>query len=416
MAALNRPKFTEPDALKAISPARLRALLHPWAAYLEGRGLQFPTSDFRPVNYDMLSRILMTPSPDVPKAMIEALYYIHETATNDDMDALLESAAARHLHLERDLMTTPADVAVQAWLAAPDIVRERHAESIALRQQNFLYYSGTRGTARPFPAVDNQLREDIEAALGAWFADHNRGRGCRIFFFPQLPHVWILVRHGMPMRREPSHQDDGGSKIEFYRPQQHDVLIYDTDHDEIAVHANTKGEIKLYLSCLGRMLFGDEGYFPKDDKYNLSPLIERGPDCLLCEDVAGLEAIRLVEFRRFWGGPHKEIEIRRATDIFAALGSRGQVLGTAGRLSSASFKVRFSGSAKERSVIIRPPGNARYERNEDSELIEKWLTNRGFVTRSKAQIDDETPSEVLEDTGPHPAGNDGSTGMAPQAG
>ena len=48
-------------------------------------------------------------------------------------------------------------------------------------------------------------------------------------------------------------------------------------------------------------------------------------------------------------------------------------------------------------MTIRPPGNAKYERNEDSELIEVWLANRGFILEPKAEgDDDESPTPVLE--------------------
>ena len=158
------------------------------------------------------------------------------------------------------------------------------------------------------------------------------------------------------------------------------------------MHANTKGETKLYLACFGRIVFGDEEYFPPADKFSLDPLIDDGAKSLLCEDVEGLEEIRLVEYRRYWGGAFKEIEIRKATDIFAALSAREQELGSKGRLVGAAFKVKFTDLAKERSVTIRPPGNAKYERNEDSELIEVWLANRGFILEPEADgNDDEVP-------------------------
>jgi hypothetical protein len=142
---------------------------------------------------------------------------------------------------------TPADVAVQVWLKAPDVVRERHAENIAYRQRHFLYYGGVHGTERTFPAIEERLREQIEATLDDWFESRQRGRGCRIFFFRHDHLVWILVRHGLHMRREASHLEDGQPSFQVYRPQRHDVLIYDTTTDEIGVHADTKGEIKLYL-------------------------------------------------------------------------------------------------------------------------------------------------------------------------
>ena len=153
----------------------------------------------------------MDPDASVPKEMVDALYYVHETASEEDMDALLDLAKSRSVKVEHDPRTTVADVAIQMWLAAPDMLREHHAEAIAFRQKNFLYYGGAHGEKRAFPTVDNELRLQIEAALDDWFEEHKRGRGCRIFLFPHGKKVWILIRHGLPMRREASHQDDGKS-------------------------------------------------------------------------------------------------------------------------------------------------------------------------------------------------------------
>ena len=235
MATFNLRKFTNPDVLKTIAPGRLVAFLSPWRGYLVGRGLDFPPHNPHHIDYDVLAHILMDPDASVPKEMVDALYDVHETASEEDMDALLDLAKSRSVKVEHDPRTTVADVAIQMWLAAPDMLREHHAEAIAFRQKNFLYYGGAHGEKRAFPTVDNELRLQIEAALDDWFEEHKRGRGCRIFLFPHGKKVWILIRQGLPMRREASHQDDGKSSTEFYRPQQHDVLIYDTSSDEMGV-------------------------------------------------------------------------------------------------------------------------------------------------------------------------------------
>jgi hypothetical protein len=393
MVALNLRKFTNPDLLKTIAPARLIAFLDPWREYLASRGLHFQSGGAGDVDCDSLAHILIEPDATVPKDMVDALYYVHETASDDEMDALLGLAISRHVEIEQDPTTTAADVAIQMWLAAPDVLREHHAEAIAFRQKNFLYYGGTHGPQPEFPTVDDTLRRRIESALDDWFEEHRRGRGCRVFLFRQSNKTWILIRHGLPMRREASHREDGKSSTEFYRPQQHDVLIYDATADEIGVHASTKGEIKLYLACFGRLVFDDEDYFPPHDKFNLAPLLEDGAQSLLCQDVEGLERIRLIEYRRVWGGAYQEMEIRKASDIFACLGARAQALGSQGRLVGASFKLKFADSPKERSVTIRPPQNAKYERNEDSEIVEVWLAKRGFILDPDAEGDDaEAPS------------------------
>lgn len=161
----------------------------------------------------------------------------------------------------------------------------------------------------------------------------------------------MLVRHGLPMRREASHSESGDGAIEFYRPQQHDVLIYDPAVDELGVHAATKGEVRLYCASLGRYLFADAEHFPSDDKYSLDPLIELGSDALACEDVAGLKEVRLVELRRYWGGTYKDFETRKATDLFAALQARDRTLVRGGRLVSAA-RSWMPTAPKERATSI----------------------------------------------------------------
>lgn len=393
MASLNLRKFCDPDFLNSVEPAHLQSFLAPWTEYLEKRGLggALPGQIFN----ETFASILLAPTSELPTDMIDALYYVHETASTEDMDAFLEKNASIGLGLDRNIFSTPADVAVQVWIKAPDVVRERHAENIAFRQKTFAYYGGLHDNDKPFPVVSEPLRIQIEAALDDWFEAHRRGRGSRIFFFPQGRKVWILVRHGLPVRREASHQEDGQSSIAVYRPQQHDVLVYDRKSDELAVHAGTQGEKNLYCTCIGKYLFGDEAYFPAADKFSLDPLRQQGGQSLLCEDVVGLESIRLTEYRRYWGGPCKEVEIRRASDIFAALTARAQDLARGGALTSGSFKIKFADSPKERSVTIRPPGFAKYERDADSGLIEQWLARRGFISE-ETDTDDEAPIKVLE--------------------
>ena len=155
----------------------------------------------------------------------------------------------------------------------------------------------------------------MQNRMDGWFEKKRRGRGCRIFAFPRGNKIWFLVRHGLPMRREGKHLDDGEGGIAFYRPQQHDVLIYDAETDEMGVNAGTKGERTLYLEVIGDVLFGDENYFDPSERFTLDPLREVGPASLECEDIEGIAQVRLVEIGRFWGGSragHRDPQGRRS--------------------------------------------------------------------------------------------------------
>jgi hypothetical protein len=395
MATFNLRKFSEPDRLKTIKPARLIAFLRPYDDYLSSRGFRLPASSDDEIDYESLANILIHPDDSVPRQMVDALYFVHEMAADEQMDELLEAAKQHQLPLDGDQDNSPADVAIQIWLTAPDLLQEKHAEARAIRQKNFAYFAGRDGGPRSFPKANPNVLRYLERSLDGWFKEHRRGEGSRVFVFDHGRKVWILIRHGMPFKREGSVKE-GKSSVEYYRPEVHDVLIYDTEMDDIGVHAGTKGERDLYLRQIGEHLFGDPDYFPQADKFTLAPLIDHGRAALRCDDVPGLEGVWLVEFHRYWGGDFKAIEIRKATDIFGAIDDRHHLL-AGGRMSTAVFKLKFPGSKRLRSATIRPPNIAKYDRHSDSDVIETWLQLRGLIKPLAEEEDEEAPA-LLEST------------------
>ena len=398
MATFNPRVFTNPSRLKEIDPNRLIVFLSTWSDYFIGRGLDLTAADTSDMPFDTIAAILMNPDQAVPESMVNALYYVHETARKEPMDELIERAEAAGLEIDHDEKSTPADVAVQIWLAKPDLLERQHAETVAFNRSNFTYFAGK--SIKPAESEcrivisEAQCRE-MEALMDPWFESKRRGRGSRVFVFPQENRIWILVRHGQPMRREGEHKEDGKDGIAFYRPQRDDVLIYDAEIDEIGVNAETKGERELYLRTLGMVLFGEDAHFERAERYNLQPLIDNGPAALVCADIPGLSRVRFVEFGRMWDGTCPEYETRRSDDLFETYGGDWAARLSLGRLTYAKFKVAFDGDKKERSVMIRPVNIARYERDADTSLVEAWLKARGFwKLQSEADRDDDF--EVLE--------------------
>jgi hypothetical protein len=107
--------------VKRISAKDLLALLAPSREYLAGRGLVLPQEANHPVDYETLASILVDPSPDRPKALIDGLYFVHEMSTSECMADLLDAAAPGVLDFE-GAEPTPADVAVQVCLKDRDLL------------------------------------------------------------------------------------------------------------------------------------------------------------------------------------------------------------------------------------------------------------------------------------------------------
>ena len=380
MSAFNPRIFTNPGRLKEISPKNLTAFFTPWQAYFLTRGLDLSSASLADLPYDEIAHILLNPDDSVPEGMVDALYYVHETANNEAMEELLERAERAGLELETDPEMTAADVALQIWLINPDLLQRHHAETVAFKRTNFMYFSGsaTKKSGGSLPVISEVAYKAMQEHMDIWFEKKRRGRDCQIFAFPRGKKIWLLVRHGMPMRREGKHRDDGESGIAFYRPQQHDVLIYDSETDEIGVNAGTKGERELYLETFGDALFGSKTYFDPSERYTLEPLRESGPKSMACDDIEGIKGVRLVEFGRIWPGPVPEREIRKADDLFKAFGENWKLRLGEGFFTHATFKFAFDGAKRERSVTIRPANIARYERESDEAMIEEWLKARGF--------------------------------------
>nr|CRH06174.1 conserved protein of unknown function [Candidatus Magnetococcus massalia] len=391
MATFNIRRFAQLDTLKSINPFRLVTFLTPYAEFLSDRGLAL--SGDEPVDYEQLASVLMNMELDsAPQALLESLYLIHEMATPDGMDRLLDVANDQSLPLEQDSTSSPADIAIQVFLANRDLLERQHANTFINRVRSFLYFCGHEAWGGSFTLPSDNTLHQLEKEMDDWFESKRRGRGSRVFVFDHGKKVNLVVRHGMPFKREAAVEDGGKSGSVYYRPECHDVLVYDKALNELCIKAGTKGEREMYLLLIGRHLFGDDNHFPGKEKYSLQPLLDEGAESLACDDVEGIDWILLREIAIYRGGKHSEVEKHQAKDLFGAFEERNYTLWPTMRLVTAQFEVKFSDSSKSRMLVILPSNRAKYTRDDDSNLLEKWMTKRGFIISN--QQEDEVDAEL----------------------
>lgn len=359
------------------------ALLRPHEEFLNGRSVKLPQDGHHDgLDYAALVDVFMTPGPDTPRDLANALYLIHESATPEVMDALVEDAPKHGVSLNGSLNPTPADVAVQVFLQCRELLERKHAEQYLMRPRSFEHFQTTAKKPPKLKSPTDKTLQSLEHDLDDWFEKKHRGRGSRVFCWPRDDGVWFLVRHGEPYKREGS-LENGESSSVLYRPEKHDVVVYDPTIGEIRINARSKGEKELYRTKFGLHLFSDEDFFPGKSKYTLEPLRADGKASLVCTDMDGMEWVKLREIQYYWGGPQNEVETRRANDYFAALEARGRSIPAKARITRAGFQIKFNDSKTPRSVVIRPSNIAQYTRDADSTLVEKWLTKRGFILTEK---------------------------------
>ncbi len=382
MSNLNPRRFSNPDTLKHVGSDLLVRLLSPFRDFLASRDVRLPPAPYYgTLDYDALASVFLTPDTDTPDDLAEILYYMHEMSTANAMDNLLDAISELQPPIPVGENPTPADVAVHVWLADPRLLREKHAEQYLVRPRSFVsFVTKTRPVPTYQPPGDDTLSA-LEASLDAWFERKKRGRGSRVTPHKKDDLVWFLVRHGQPYRREGSIQD-GESGSVYYRPEKHDVLIYVPETGELRINAATKGERELYRKAFGLHIFGNEDFFPGDGKYTLAPL-KQGRDCLVCSNIDGIDSIVLKEVEFSIPGALWEREIHKADDVFAAFEQRDFVMQDHLKISGAKFKVQFTDADKARMVAIKPPNNAQYGRDEDSVLVEKWLSANHFIIKEE---------------------------------
>jgi hypothetical protein len=379
MATYNLRRFAHADGLKAIARKHLLALLKPHKSYFDSRGLTLPPpSASDGLDYDQLVNVLMNPGADTPKSLLDALFFVHEMATPECMDTLLQEAETNGISLDGKPDPTAADVAVQVYLQDKDLLERKHAEQYLTRPRSFEYFQTEIRPIPKFKRPTSKTLTALEKSLDDWYEKKKRDRGSKVFVYPKKDSIWFLVRHGDPMRREGSLVSGQPSSV-FYRPEKYDVLVYEPAIGEFRMNACNKGEKDTFRKEFGRHLFNDEDFFPGTGKYTLEPLRTDGEASIVCTDIDGMEWVRLKEIQYFWGGAEKEIEIRKANDIFAAYSGSGRAMPKKARIIRASFQVKFTDSKTARTVTIRPSNIAQYTRDSDASVVEDWLTRRGFI-------------------------------------
>ena len=384
MATFRLRHFSSPHVLLAIAPERLLAFLDPFRDFFASRGYEPPVAGAKEeIEYQQLIDIFMSPSEATPRELLDALFLVDEMSTHEGMDAMIEAASREGITLEDGDEHSPADIAVQVWLQNSELLERKHAEQFLFKPKSFEYSQTDRDEPPVFTSLPAATRRRLERDLDDWFEAKRRGRGARVFAYPDEHEVRFLVRHGEPFKREESLAEADVSSV-CYRPLKYDVVVYDRRLGELRINARLVGEKRLYRQQFGKHLFDDENCFPGTAKYTLEPLREYGADSLSCGDIDGIESIVLTEVHYFWGGTQGEIEIRKAADVFAALEARGRHMPERARLIKAVFKVKFADSNTPRSVKIRPSNIAEYTRDSDAAILERWLELRGFIANEEA--------------------------------
>lgn len=382
MSAFSPEKFVNPAVLRHVSFANLLLLLRRTAAdYLAGEDaagalrvdLAAEEDDF---DFDRLGFVLGHPEDGYPDELADALYHIASLCDSEGVHLLDDEVGDR---LDRAVLgdnPTYADQALHAWLYHRDAVERVMGKQFLLRPKSFITYLGP-DLEGPSPVrLDDAWRREIETYLGAWFAKKVDSDFVRVLPYVKTDAIWFLVRHAQKAQRRGVIKE-GKPTSTVERPDKYDIVVYTAERDELALHADTKGQRELYAQAFGLFLFRAPRKFTDKGKYTLEPLWKDGEASLSTAGVPDLQSVVLRQIQVGWGGAYHDIETRSSDDVFASVKARGASMPSRG-VFSATFDLTFTGK-KPRKLTIRTPNTAKYQREGDKDAVDDWMVLRKFI-------------------------------------
>lgn len=379
MATYKLRRLCRPDLLRSVDPRYLNALLAPHAEYLARHGVRLPLEGRdAPLKYITLTQLFLTPDEAMPQELIDALYFVDDLGTPARVEALLAAAKSRGIRWKSYLETTPAEVVLQFWLTDRQLVERVHAELAVRRLRAFDYFQPRSSDSPDVPVGLPAKVQALEAALNESFYERGYSRYVRIHLDEQEDSLWFYIAHGGMLRREAAVKDEAPTAI-CYRPEIYDAIVFVRLTGELGIHARRPWEKEVYRHLFGKHVFADEQTFGGTSKYTLDPLWEDGEAALRCQDVPGIEWVKLGELRSFQPGREPRSDYSWSRDLFASWGTGHLICDRDAHLVSAGFHVKLVGCPKPRWLTIRPSNHAQYSQDAERACLETWLERRGFL-------------------------------------
>jgi len=387
MHTLNYQRFTNLTFLQSIKPQRLQNLLEPYADYLHSKQLH-PSSEDHEQYVRKLAEIFASPEADTPSSLLDALHVVNGLTGRGTIDLLFDQVDGLMDAFQNDEEPFPGDVAIEAFLLDRDRAELMLSHHSAQARRAFTSFQSQRPSP---PKVVSDLAtgtRTLSNDLDHWFYQRRCGRGASAHCSQNEGSLFVFVSHGTPMRRLDV-LDAGMRDSLICRPIKDDIAVFDKLVGELRINAETIPQREIYRRLIGKHLFGDEEMFPPGEKYTLDPLLDYGEAALSVAMVEELTGAACHSVKMLLPGHKPEELTSRRQDVLEVLEERIDWLRRQGyddiRLTEAKFSLSFAESRRSRVVTIKPPNVAIYSRDGDSEVVERFLRDRGFITEQDWQ-------------------------------
>ncbi len=246
------PSFEAISSLRALPPPLFQRLLHAHGAALAGSGLD--------PNLLTDASQLWEARNQLPSSFIDIVHRLHDMSDAAGHDQLLGTANGP-LFLAESNVLSPFALATQTYLERPEVFHRAHGRRYVESLRRFREFPGRTPTAISVCPI---RLSSLEANFGATFELRRRTRHCRIRTWTEPDSHHFLVSHGSVHRTDETIEAREGhlheSMIEW-RPQQHDLVVYDLRTGRLRISAPDAQTTQLYLEGFGETLFDDATWF-----------------------------------------------------------------------------------------------------------------------------------------------------------
>lgn len=323
-----------------------------------------------------LMQVFTQPDEEMPAELLEVLYMLDDMADEAGHDDILDEAeriGADLSGLDDDL--PPGDFAIAVFFRHPRILRVCHERTACQKVKKFHEHQSRDDRRFSLAAAKAKVAE-LEQTLSPWFDARKRSPVCEIYVYRDEDEIRFQVTHGRPFRTEGSLTKRHQRSRVAYRPQKHDMVIYDTQTGILKINAQTAAERAAYCRAFGQAMFGDPDYFPEGQPYSLEALRTSGGTLAMVE---GMENICLSELWIARDDDQRMMQILKARDLLGIIADGGTVDIHSGSLVRACFNIKYSQGGRARKLEVRPPNVAEYDRDRDGSVAEAFLQANGFM-------------------------------------
>jgi hypothetical protein len=398
MPQLHFRQFCRLDFIQSINiEDQFVPVLRKWDADLRRLGLNLDGLK----NDDPSARRVLdafTAKERLPGDLLELLYMLDDLADEQGDDRLRALVAAEGVEedipgLDGDL--SYADTAILIYRHKPEILTACHDEATPRKVCKYIEWRAANAIGLTLSQAKRR-KQRVEREMAAWFASKGRGRVCDVHVFQDNNELRFVITHGQNYRSQGSYTPDLKRSRSAFRPQRHDLAIWDPRRRVLLVHASTRAEQQQYRSVFGQVYWGSTTYFQRDDIYNLAVLQRHN---FTLSQAYGVTASRLVEVITTLDDAHNTRQVTTGSDLLASAREQRAPNLARGTIVSAGFLLSYESGGRPRRLDIRMPNIADYDRDRDGIPARAWLEANRFLVESMPAADVEDDDDTEDDDG-----------------